>query len=420
MRNRVILLKVQLIKAKFYPKAILDLDLPSKFDYTQYSPVTTPLGTPQLMSANTPLKSTPLLEVHKKLNGKMVSFAGWNMPIQYAGVMEEHRTVREGVGVFDVSHMGEIDVRGREAKPFLQKLLTNDMDKLDNGGILYSLMCYENGGVVDDLLVHRFEEDHYFLCVNASNTDKDFEWACGLAGEFDVQVDNLSDRTAQLAIQGPHAESLLQKLTDVSLSDLAYYRFQKGRVGDLEAVIARTGYTGEDGFEIYLDAGTAVSVFESLLEAGKEFDLQPIGLGARDTLRLEMGYPLYGQEIDADHSPLEAGLGWVIKLKKADAFIGQKPLENQKDKGLAHKLIGIKLKDRGVPRSHYKVLNDGTPAGEVTSGTFSPTLNTGVALCKVPTELSKPGTRLDIAIRNSTVAGEVTPLPFVPSRVKKK
>jgi len=372
------------------------------------------------MSANTPLKTTPFFEIHKKLNGKMVPFAGWNMPIQYAGVMEEHRTVREGVGVFDVSHMGEIDVRGLEAKPFLQKLLTNDMDKLDNGGILYSLMCYENGGVVDDLLVHRFEEDHYFLCVNASNTDKDFEWARGLAGEFDVQVDNISDRTAQLAIQGPRAESLLQKLTDVALGDLAYYRFQKGRVSDVEAVIARTGYTGEDGFEVYLDARSAVPVFESLLETGKEFNLQPIGLGARDTLRLEMGYALYGQEIDADNSPLEAGLGWVIKLKKTDTFVGQEALKSQKDKGLVQRLVGVKLVDRGVPRSHYKVLNEGTPVGEVTSGTFSPTLNTGVALCNVPTALSKPGTRLDIAIRNSTVAGEVTPLPFVPGGVKKK
>jgi aminomethyltransferase len=420
MRNRAILLKGLLIKAVFSRGTILDLDLLQEFDYTQYSSVTAPPGTLHFMSANTPLKTTPFFEIHKKLNGKMVPFAGWNMPIQYAGVMEEHRTVREGVGVFDVSHMGEIDICGREAKPFLQKLLTNDMDKLDNGGILYSLMCYENGGVVDDLLVHRFEEDHYFLCVNASNTDKDFEWARGVAGEFDVQVDNISDRTAQLAIQGPRAESLLQKLTDVSLDDLTYYRFQKGRVSDVEAVIARTGYTGEDGFEVYLDARSAVPVFESLLETGKEFGLQPIGLGARDTLRLEMGYALYGQEIDADHSPLEAGLGWVIKLKKIDVFIGQEVLKSQKDKGLTQKLVGVKLIDRGVPRSHYKVLNDGTAVGEVTSGTFSPTLNTGVALCNVPTELSKSGTRLDIAIRNSTVAGEVTSLPFVPGGVKKK
>lgn len=401
-------------------KKILGLDLLREFDYTQYSSVTDPPGTLHFMSADTSLKTTPFFEVHKKLKGKMVPFAGWNMPIQYAGVMQEHRAVRQGVGVFDVSHMGEIDIRGREAKPFLQTLLTNDMDKLDNGGILYSLMCYENGGVVDDLLVHRFEEDHYFLCVNASNTDKDFEWARGLAGKFDVQVDNISDRTAQLAIQGPKAESLLRKLTDVPLGDLVYYRFQKGRVSDVEAVISRTGYTGEDGFEIYLDASSAVPVLESLLETGKEFHLQPIGLGARDTLRMEMGYALYGQEIDADHSPLEAGLGWVIKLKKTTAFVGQEALKSQKDKGLAQRLVGVKLIDRGVPRSHYKVLSDGTAAGEVTSGTFSPTLNTGVALCNVPTELSKSGTRLDIAIRDSTAAGEVISLPFVPSRVKKQ
>ena len=371
------------------------------------------------MSANTSLKTTPLFELHKKLNGKIVPFAGWSMPIQYAGVIEEHRAVREGVGVFDVSHMGEIDIHGRDAKPFLQNLLTNDIDKLDDGDILYSLMCYENGGVVDDLLVHRFAEDHYFPCVNASNTDKDFEWVSRLAEKFDVQVENLSDRTAQLAIQGPRAEPLLQKLTDTALGDMVYYRFRKGRVSGEEAVIARTGYTGEDGFEIYMDADSAVPVFESLLEAGKEYNLQPIGLGARDTLRMEMGYALYGQEIDADRSPLDAGLGWVIKLKKADAFIGQEALVNQKDKGVKHKLAGVKLTDRGVPRSHYKVLDGGNPVGEVTSGTFSPTLNTGIALCNVPTELSKPGTRLDIAIRNSTVAGEVTPLPFVPSRVKK-
>lgn len=371
------------------------------------------------MSSNAPLKTTPLFEAHQKLGGKMVPFAGWNMPIQYAGVMQEHRAVRAGVGVFDVSHMGEIEVRGPDAQPFLQKLLTNDMNRLDDGGILYSLMCYEDGGVVDDLLVHRFEEEHYFLCVNASNTDKDFEWAGRLAEEFDVQVDNISDRTAQLAVQGPKAEPLLQKLTEVSLSDLSYYGFLQGRVGGREALIARTGYTGEDGFELYLDAQSAVPVFEALLEAGREFDLQPAGLGARDTLRIEMGYALYGQEIGASQSPLEAGLGWVIKLNKSDPFVGQEALKKQKDNGIARKLAGVRLSGRGVPRSHYNALHEGQPVGEVTSGTFSPSLNTGVALCNVPTELSRPGTRLDIKIRNTTAAGEVVPLPFVPSRVKK-
>ncbi len=371
------------------------------------------------MSSDAPLKTTPLFEAHQKRGGKMVPFAGWHMPIQYAGVIQEHRTVREGVGVFDVSHMGEIEVRGLEAKAFLQALLTNDMDRLDDGGILYSRMCYVDGGVVDDLLVHRFEEEHYFLCVNASNTDKDFEWADSLAEAFDVQVDNISRRTAQLAVQGPKAEPLLQKLTDVALGDLSYYRFLQGQVGGREALIARTGYTGEDGFELYLDADSAVPVFDALFEAGGEFDLQPIGLGARDTLRMEMGYALYGQEIGASQSPLEAGLGWVIKLNKPEPFTGQESLKNQKEKGISRKLVGVRLSQRGVPRSHYKVLHDGQPVGEVTSGTFSPSLNTGVALCNVPTAMSKAGTRLDIEIRSSVGVGEVVALPFVPSRVKK-
>ena len=391
-----------------------------EFDYTQYSLLTAVPEACNLMSDDTPLKTTPLFELHQELGGKMVPFAGWHMPIQYAGVMPEHRTVREAVGVFDVSHMGEIEVQGPDAKPYLQKLLTNDMDRLDNGGILYSLMCYEDGGVVDDLLVHRFEEDHYFLCVNASNVEKDFEWALQWAEDFDVQVDDISDATAQLAVQGPKAELLLQKLTDAPLSDLPYYRFLQSTVGEWQALIARTGYTGEDGFELYLDADSAVAVFELIEEAGEEFGLQPIGLGARDTLRLEMGYALYGQEIDASHSPLEAGLGWVIKLNKTDPFVGQEALKNQKDNGLEHKMVGLKLTDRGVPRAHYKVLHEGRPVGEVTSGTFSPTLNTGVALCKVPVELSQTGTRLEIEIRNSAVAGEIVPLPFVPSHVKKK
>jgi len=371
------------------------------------------------MSSQTPLKTTPLFEAHQSLGGKMVPFAGWHMPVQYAGVIQEHRAVREAVGVFDVSHMGEIEVRGPQAKAFLQKLLTNDMDRLDDGGILYSLMCTEDGGAVDDLLVHRFAEDHYFLCVNASNTDKDFDWARGQAGGFEVTLENTSGRTAQLAIQGPRAEALMQTLTSADLSGLGYYRFIQAPVGGVEMIVARTGYTGEDGFEIYMDSDAAVPVFQKILQAGQAYGLQPVGLGARDTLRLEMGYALYGQEIDADHSPLDAGLGWVIKLKKQEEFVGQKALKNQKDKGVVRRLVGLRLTGRGVPRSHYPVLHEGRQVGEVTSGTFSPSLNTGVALCKVPVELAQPGTRLDIEIRQLAVEGEVVPLPFVPSHVKK-
>jgi len=372
------------------------------------------------MSSDAPLKTTPLYDIHKKLNAKLVPFAGWHMPIQYTGVMEEHRAVRDGLGLFDVSHMGEIDVTGRDALPFLQSILTNDVGPLANNAIQYSLMCYENGGVVDDLLVHRFAEDHFFLCVNASNTDKDFEWVQQHARAFDVQVDNTSDRTAQLALQGKRAEALLQTLTDAPISDLDYYYFIEGKVDGVQCIIARTGYTGEDGFELYLDTGPAPGLCETLLEAGRPFGLVPIGLGARDTLRMEMGYALYGNEIDADHNPLEAGLGWVIKLKKEPVFIGQEALKKQKEQGLSRKLVGLSLKNRGVPRSHYPVQIKGQPVGEVTSGTFSPSLNTGIALCYVPTEFASIGTPLEVGIRSQSVSAEVVSLPMVPSGVKKK
>lgn len=371
------------------------------------------------MPENTLLKSTALLEVHQKLKARIVPFAGWRMPIQYAGVVEEHRVVREAVGIFDVSHMGEIDVRGPQAREFLQYMLTNDVDALKDGGILYSLMCYENGGVVDDLLVHRFAEDRYFLCVNAANTDKDFEWIQKHVGAFDVKVENTSAQTAQLAIQGPQSEPLLQKLCDVSLSDLKYYNFLQGQVEGVPAIIARTGYTGEDGFEIYFDTSQAVVVMEALLEAGQEFGVQPVGLGARDTLRLEMGYALYGQEISAESSPLEARLGWIIKLDKSGPFIGSEALRQQKEAGPSRRLAAIKLLARGVPRSHYRVLYQDQGVGEVTSGTFSPSLNLGVAMCYLPKELSKVGTQLEVEIRNQTVPAEVVALPLVPSRVKK-
>lgn len=371
------------------------------------------------MPPKTSMKSTPLLDLHKKLNGKIVPFSGWNMPIQFAGVMQEHRAVREGVGVFDVSHMGEIELQGPDAQKFLQKLLTNDIASLKKGAILYSLMCYDHGGVVDDLLVHRFSENHFFLCVNAGNTDADFQWVLNQSQDYDLEVSNISDQTAQLAVQGRHAQELLQTLTDVPLESLKYYHFLEGKVHQVDSIIARTGYTGEDGFEIYFDARQAVPVYEQILSAGRPFGLQPIGLGARDTLRLEMGYALYGHEIDDKMSPLEARLGWVVHWDKEIPFIGQAALQKQKAAGLSRKLVGIRLLERGVPRSPYRVLQDGTPVGEVTSGTFSPSLNVGVALCYVPTGLAGIGTRLEIEIRGQAVPAEVVGVPFVPSHVKK-
>ncbi len=364
------------------------------------------------------LKTTPLTNTHKELGGKLVPFAGWKMPIQFQGVIQEHQCVRDGVGIFDVSHMGEIEIQGPSAKSLIQKLMTNDIDSMQDNQALYTLMCLENGGVVDDLLVHRFSEDHYFLCVNAANTEKDFQWILKNTGSCDATIRNTSYETAQLAIQGKHSEALLQKLCEAPLSEIRYYHFKEEKIYNFASIIARTGYTGEDGFEIYVDAVHAETVFRAILNAGKEFNLQPIGLGARDTLRMEMGYALYGNEINEESRPLEAGLGWVIKLGKQE-FIGQAELKKQKDAGNRRKLVGIRLLERGVPRPHYRVLKNGAPVGELTSGTFSPSLNTGIGLCYVFPEYAKPGTELEVEIRKLSVPTEVVKPPFLPTRVKK-
>jgi len=373
------------------------------------------------MSEDSPtaLKETPLKSLHMELGAKMVPFAGWHMPIQYTGVMEEHRCVREKAGIFDVSHMGEIDIKGPGSFDFLQNLLTNDIGKMTDGSVLYSLMCYENGGVVDDLLVYRYSRDRYFLCVNASNADKDFQWASEKAKSFDVEIADISSKTAQLAIQGKNAQALLQTASNVSLDDIQYYHFKEGKIHNAECVISRTGYTGEDGFELYMDSGSADSLARRILDDGKKFGLQPVGLGARDTLRLEMGYALYGNEISADSCPLSAGLGWVIKLDKEGGFTGCEALRSRKEKGFERRLAGLKLNARGVPRSHYKVLKDGKEVGSVASGAFSPSLNAGIALCYVSASLAREGEALDIEIRNKAFPAQVVKLPFVSSSVRK-
>ena len=368
----------------------------------------------------TNLKATPLLGLHKELGAKLVPFVGWNMPIQFTGVLSEHTCVRERVGLFDVSYMGDIEVKGKDAKKFLQFLLSNNVEKMFDGSILYSLMCYETGGVVDDLLAYRFSENHYFLCVNASNSDKDYDWIARHASSFNVNIKNISSETSQLALQGPDAKNVLQSLCDISLDDLSYYNFRKGMVNNVESLISRTGYTGEDGFELYLSPEKVSEVFRSLMEQGRSYGIQPIGLGARDTLRIEMGYPLYGNEIDNNPTPLDAGLGWVIKFDKGE-FLGRGSLLKQKEQGSPRrKLVGLKLLTRGVPRAHYQVFKNGESVGEVTSGTFSPTLNTGVGLCYVSSEYSDIGNHLDMKIRDQLVATEVIQLPFVPSHVKKQ
>ncbi len=383
----------------------------ASFFKTPYSPLT--------MSTVASLKTTPLIQVHKKLGGKLVPFAGWQMPIQFQGVIHEHQCVRDGVGIFDVSHMGEIEIRGPSSKNLIQKLMTNDIDTMQDNQALYTLMCREHGGVVDDLLVHRFSEDHYFLCVNAANTEKDFAWISKNADGDGVTIQDTSRETAQFAVQGKHSEALLQKLCETALNEIKYYHFKKAKIYNFESIIARTGYTGEDGFEIYMHAGCAKKVFAAILEAGKDFNIQPIGLGARDTLRMEMGYALYGNEIDEKSKPLEAGLSWVIKLGNADNFIGKSALAKQKSAGNKRKLVGIRLRGRGVLRPHYRVLKNAVAVGELTSGTFSPSLNTGIGLCYVSPECAESGTELEVEIRKLRVSAEVVKLPFLPTRVKK-
>ncbi|MFQ5451425.1 MAG: glycine cleavage system aminomethyltransferase GcvT [Nitrospinaceae bacterium] len=367
---------------------------------------------------STSLKTTPLFEAHKELGAKIVPFAGWNMPLYYTGVIQEHLCVRSGVGIFDISHMGEIEIRGKDAKALLQNLLTNDIDKMTDQSILYTVMCHEDGGVVDDLLVHRFSEDHFFLCVNAANTEKDFQWIRENAQACQVEVQNISFTTAQMAVQGKYAEKLLQSLCDIPLDEVKYYHFKKGKIHNNDCIISRTGYTGEDGFEIYIDSGRAEPVFRKILDAGNPFQIQPIGLGARDTLRLEMGYALYGNDLTPQTSPLEAGLGWVVKLGK-EKFIGKEALEKQKEAGLPRKLVGIKLLDRGVPRPHYHLFAEDRAVGELTSGTFSPTLNRGIGLGYVSPDYSRPGTPLQVEIRKQRVPAEVVKPPFFPGHVKK-
>lgn len=344
------------------------------------------------------------------------------MPVQYSSVLEEHRAVRNAAGLFDVSHMGEIEVKGRDALALLQSLATNDVSKIPDSGAQYTVMCYPNGGTVDDLLIYRHSQDHYLLCVNASNIEKDFQWILE-NNKTPAEVTDLSPQTAQLAIQGPRSEFVMQKLTETDLSSIRYYHFQRGKIHGIESIIARTGYTGEDGFEIFLPAGKAADLWREISEAGKEEGLLPVGLGARDTLRLEMGYPLYGHELDQDHGPLCAGLGWIVKMDKesnfSGNFIGRDALLRQKEQGPGERLIGFEIPGRGIPRAEYPILKNGEVIGKVTSGSFSPSLNKGIGMGYVRTEYAAPGGELEIGIRSNTAPCVVVKTPFCKSKVKK-
>jgi aminomethyltransferase len=357
------------------------------------------------------LKRTPLYEEHVQSGGKMVPFAGWEMPVQYpTGILEEHRAVRTKAGLFDVSHMGEVDVRGPDALALVQHITTNDASKLEVGQAQYSVMCREDGGAIDDCIVYRLA-DRYMIVVNAANRAKDFDWIVAHAADRDVTVTDISDEIGLLALQGPLAASILARLTNADLDGIRYYHFAEGMVDGGPAIISRTGYTGEDGFELYVAAGAAASLWRRLLQVGGPDGLVPVGLGARDSLRLEMGYALYGNDIDEQHTPLEAGLGWVTKLDKDD-FIGQGALAKQKEAGVEQKLVGFLLKERGFPRHGYLVRWQGRDVGEVTSGAHAPSLNVGVGMAYVPSAAAKPGTPIEVVVRDRPVAAEVMRPPF--------
>ena len=357
------------------------------------------------------LGHTPLIEEHRKAGAKLVPFAGFEMPVQYeAGILEEHRTVRQSAGLFDVSHMGEFDIRGDDALALVQRATTNDAAKIATGQAQYTVICREDGGAIDDCIVYRFA-DRYMIVVNASNRAKDLAWIEDIARGFDVQVVDRSDEIALLALQGPRAQTILSGLTDTDLDAIRYYHFAEGTVAGAPCTISRTGYTGEDGFELYVGAADAASLWQRILEAGDGVRVLPIGLGARDSLRLEMGYALYGNDIDENHTPLEAGLGWVVKLDKGE-FIGRDALAELKQTGLRQKLVGFVLGDRGFPRHGYDVHHQGEPVGVVTSGIHSPSLQQGIGMAYVAAEASKPGTEIEILIRDRGYPAEVVRPPF--------
>ncbi|MCM3080248.1 glycine cleavage system aminomethyltransferase GcvT [Brevibacillus invocatus] len=358
------------------------------------------------------LKRTPLFASYTKYGGKTIDFGGWELPVQFSSITQEHEAVRTKAGLFDVSHMGEVEVRGDKALDYLQYMTTNDVSKLAVGQAQYSVLCYPDGGTVDDLLVYKYADDHYLLVINAGNIDKDVAWMQEHLMEG-VTLQNISQETAQLAIQGPLAESILQKLTETDLSQIGFFRFERDVLVDgVPALVSRSGYTGEDGFEIYMPADKVAQLWDRLLEVGKEDGLLPCGLGARDTLRFEAKLPLYGQELSQGITPIEAGIGFAVKVDKAVPFIGQEVLKAQKENGPARKLVGIEMIDRGIPRSHYPVFSGDEQIGEVTTGTQSPTLKKNVGLALVKSEYAALGTSLDVEIRGKRLKAEVVPAPF--------
>jgi aminomethyltransferase len=363
------------------------------------------------MDGAPPLKRTPLYEAHRARGARMVPFGGWEMPVQYAGIIEEHRAVRTRAGLFDVSHMGEVELAGPGALPLAQRLVTNDVGRLAIGRALYTPMCTPQGGIIDDLLVYRLGEEHLMLVLNAANTEEDLAWIRSHAGE-DVRVLDRTAEIALLALQGPRAQEVLERLTPAPLGAIRYYWCrQEVEVAGRPAIVSRTGYTGEDGFEIYCAARDAAHLWHAILEAGRPEGVLPAGLGARDTLRLEAGLLLHGSDMDKTTTPLEAGLGWTVRLQKGE-FIGAEALRRQAAAGISRRLVGFTLEERAIARHGFPILHQGTAVGRVTSGSFGPTVEKSIGLGYVPPEYAEPGQRIAVEIRGRAVPGAVATLPF--------
>ncbi len=360
------------------------------------------------------MKTTPFTDKHIALGAKMHEFAGYNMPIEYSGIIDEHHTVRNGVGVFDVSHMGEFWVKGPKALEFLQKVSSNNVADLTVGKAQYTYFPNNEGGIVDDFLIYKYEEEKYMLVVNAANIEKDWAW-CVQHNTMGAELENASDHTAQLAVQGPKALQVLQKLTDINLSEIPYYHFVTGEfAGVKQVIISNTGYTGAGGFELYFYPEFGEQIWNAIFEAGKEEGIKPCGLGCRDTLRLEMGFCLYGNDIDDTTSPIAAGLGWITKFVDGKDFISRSKIEADKTNGTSHKLVGFKLTDKGIARHGYEIVDEANNViGHVTSGSISPCLQVGIGLGYVVTEKSKAGSEIFIRVRNRNLKAVVEKLPFV-------
>lgn len=363
------------------------------------------------------LKRTPLFPEYEKHGAKTIDFGGWDLPVQFSSIKQEHQTTRTKAGLFDVSHMGEIIIKGPKSLEFLQKMTTNDVSKLTPGRAHYTFMCYEDGGTVDDFLIYMMSENNYFLVVNAANTDKDFEWLTknNDYSTEDVKITNASSEYVQVALQGPKAEEILQLMTETKLSEIKFFRFDAQVLLNgvtVPAIVSRTGYTGEDGFEIYINKFSGRDLWTATLEAGKDKGIEPIGLGARDTLRFEANLPLYGQELSKDITPIEAGLSFAVKINKESAFIGKEVLKEQIENGTKRKLVNIEMIDKGIPRHGYDVYNNEEKVGFVTSGTQSPTLQKNIGMALVDSTLANEGTELYVQVRKRTLKAIVVKAPF--------